>query len=150
MKFTKLISTLTKLALFADRSIMLCRHAAVVIKNGTPIASGINCVRGRESYHAELDAIRSTLLIQNRGFKTKRGVPVNKKINRSLTGAVLVVIRWNGQRFTESKPCYECLSCIKLVGIKRVLFSNSNGDVESHRTSCLSSLHHSVARRAGL
>ena len=55
----------------------------------------------------------------------------------------LIVVRWNGTRFTMSKPCKHCIEFIKTTGIKKIYYSDDSGnlvyehirDIESNHIS---------------
>lgn len=52
---------------------------------------------------------------------------VNKKLISVLNGISIVVIRWNGTTFTESKPCVHCCTMLKNLRIKKVYYSTNEG-----------------------
>jgi hypothetical protein len=58
MKFNRFIS---QLANFASMSSLHHKHAAVIVRNGKPIAFGINSIRGNDPCHAECAAITKYL-----------------------------------------------------------------------------------------
>ena len=49
----------------ANKSLMTSKHAACVIKSGKIIGHGFNTMCGNNSHHAECDAIRNYLRINN-------------------------------------------------------------------------------------
>ena len=58
----------------------------------------------------------------------------------------LYVIRKSGnpnldQIFSNSMPCNLCLSKIKLMNIKKIIFSNTEGKLEKYNTSQLENDH---------
>lgn len=55
----KLANTMPSIA---NKSLITHKHAATVLVNGLPAASGVNTMRGQHPYHAETDAIRSFLI----------------------------------------------------------------------------------------
>lgn len=63
----KFNNILRKLPKIASKSILNHQHAAVVIKNGSPVINGFNQIKGSKTYHAEHDAINRYLSLY--GFK---------------------------------------------------------------------------------
>ncbi len=59
----------------------------------------------------------------------------------------LIVVRWNGREFKESKPCKHCSILIKSIGIKTVSYSDNSGNIICEKTQFLQSDHLSMARR---
>lgn len=41
----------------------------------------------------------------------------------------MIVIRQSGGNLAESKCCEDCIKLMRLVGIRKVYYSNSNGDI---------------------
>jgi deoxycytidylate deaminase len=57
----KFVNILARLPAFASKSTNQQHHCAVVIKNGVPVAFGINVIKGCEFLHAEVNAILNYL-----------------------------------------------------------------------------------------
>lgn len=60
--FNRLRALMSKLSNIARKSEINHQHAAVIIRNGNPVAWGINSIKGNNTCHAECDAIRKYLL----------------------------------------------------------------------------------------
>ena len=98
------------------------RLGAVITKGGHVISTGINEIRyvkenfskkHQSSLHAEQAAIRPLL---------------KKKNFRKLQGAIMFVSRIDRKgNSCMAKPCSNCMSLIKAVGIKRVIFTTEKG-----------------------
>lgn len=55
------INIINKLITTAKKSNILHRHAAVLLKNGTPVCIGSNIIRGNTTVHAEINVINHYL-----------------------------------------------------------------------------------------
>lgn len=62
----------------------------------------------------------------------------------------VIVIRWNGYRFMNSRPCKHCSKMLRNIGVKTIYYSDEDGDITYERVKDLHSEHLSFARRAGL
>lgn len=64
-----------------------------------------------------------------------------KKRNNDLSNLTLIVIRYSAGKFSFSKPCKNCIEKIKEVGIKKVLYSDDDGNFIEEKTRDLESDH---------
>lgn len=55
---SKIMNIVNKLPDYAIKSPLSQQHAAVLIKNGVPLAWSYNNIRGTKTYHAECDVVR--------------------------------------------------------------------------------------------
>lgn len=107
---------------FAEKSESRQRHGAVVVKSGRVIGTGYNKnknsplgvspehIKTHCSRHAEVEAIRDA------GF--------------AVEGAILYVARVNRQgQGRNSKPCKYCQAVIAATKIKRVIYTESENNV---------------------
>ncbi len=99
------------------------RHkvGAVIIKGGRVLSVGYNEIRYAkikrpypESLHAEVAAIYRSI-----------------QTGHDLSGASIYVCRASGDSFRLSKPCPHCMSLIKTVGIKKVVWSEQGDQTRS-------------------
>jgi len=65
-----------------------------------------------------------------------------------MRGVSIIVIRWNGKNFINSKPCKHCSSLIKSIGIKSVLYSDQDGNIVHEKAKFMQSDHLSIARKS--
>ena len=132
MSHNKFISIFPRLIQEALQSQIRCQLAAALIKGQKLISkpcSNINrnICRGHAcgSLHAEAHAIldyfgKSLTYSSNKGGSFS--VAKDKKIKCDL-----IVIRINkDEKLMNSRPCYNCLSMMKAVGVKRVYYSDNN------------------------
>ena len=100
-----------------------CKHGAVIVRGGSVLSKGHNTYKPHCTYgggplstlHAEAAAIRNA---HNKGI--------------SLVGAIIYVVRQGGLS-NMSKPCKFCTEKIIKAGIKKVIYTNSNGDYINER-----------------
>ena len=85
---------------------------ALLIRGGRILASAVNAPR--YSGHAEMVAIRRAGDVTN--------------------GILIVIRRTRSGRLSMSKPCEKCMYGIVRAGIRRVIFSNWTGQIESLST----------------
>jgi hypothetical protein len=69
----------------------------------------------------------------------------DKKIRKLLSNVTIVVIRWNGYKFTGSKPCKNCTDMLKQLGIKQVYYSNNDGSMTLEKVRNLTTDHLSIS-----
>lgn len=109
-------STVKLLRRLAQKSTMVQRHAAIIIKNGEIIGQGINKLSDfmchQYSIHSEVAAILSL-----------------KKAHRNkeyLKDATMIVVRVTGKQnmFRMSKPCESCSKAIIDAGIGTVYYTD--------------------------
>ena len=76
---SKYASELHFLQNIANKSLMTSKHAACVIKSGKYITNGFNTICGNDSHHAECDAIRNYLRINNIWLSNKEIIFLEKQ-----------------------------------------------------------------------
>ena len=99
------------------------RHGCVIEKNGKVISTGFNKKVNHPILlsfgyknkwpHAESDAILRAW-----------------KMNKSLKGAHLLVVRKSKNKLSNSKPCSCCLKFMIAAGISEVSYSTTSGTIE--------------------
>jgi tRNA(Arg) A34 adenosine deaminase TadA len=108
---------------YASLSNMRCHHGCVIILNGNVIAHGYNTrnysktkVMNDLSCHAEINALKNAF----------RRLKINPNRDKPTIHKMKVYIaRINSDgNFLESKPCLQCYSTFKKVGIVNVIYSN--------------------------
>lgn len=123
----KLLLILAKLQQYATKSNMMHRHSAVILKKGVPIIYGFNHLKGIKTFHAEHDVINKT--------------------KNNLRNSTIIVIRWNGTRLMNSKPCCRCCALMKTYKIKNVIYSDENGEIIIERVKDIKTNHESMYNR---
>lgn len=115
----------------AEQSTQRYRLGAVIYKNGSVISAKVNVKKNdpnfaphkHSSVHAECAAIRAVV------SPSKRGA-----VEGSCNGAVIYVARiGNTNKPLLAKPCVNCMPIIKAAGIKKIVWTNINGTIESCR-----------------
>jgi hypothetical protein len=86
------------------------KHVALVIKGGAIVAVGLNHTR-----HAEVAALLSIYPSERRGVKV-----------------ISLRVRTDGS-FAMSKPCPGCEKFMRIYGVKKVTWSDSNGVFHTER-----------------
>lgn len=97
------------------------RMGAVITKNGRILSTGYNEIRhsktiGKNTLHAEASAIKKLL---------------DARSLCSLIGSTMFVTRFTrGGRIGMAKPCVECASLIRSVGIRNVYYTDDSGNTQ--------------------
>jgi tRNA(Arg) A34 adenosine deaminase TadA len=106
-KFNKIVEILRETA---EKSTMYHRHACALLSGGKILSIRVN-TQNKLSKHAEMNVIDDCI---SKGISTKSFIMV---LRISRTGTI-----------HDSKPCSECLKYMKKYGVKRICYSNQNGD----------------------
>lgn len=91
-----------------EYSSIFYKHSSAIIYNDKILSYGINKVKNGISIHAEMDAI------------------LNSKFN--IQGFDMIVIRYSND-IKNSRPCNHCIKNMKKRGIRKVYYSDMNGDI---------------------
>jgi hypothetical protein len=83
------------------------------------------------------------VLMSNLGGKLRDVPKVLNKIRRIFRGLSIIVIRWNGTKYLNSKPCAICCEMMQQLGIKLVMHSDEKGQIVKIRRNKLESNHYS-------
>jgi hypothetical protein len=59
----------------------------------------------------------------------------------------VLVIRWNGNKFANSKPCKHCILYMKALGVKKIYYSNDAGKIIKEKIKEMQNEHTCMARR---
>ena len=97
---------------YASRSDMYQKHGAIAICNGK-IEGGYNQLKTPISIHAEVHALNN--LLKN-----------TKTWKRRIT---IFVVRAKGDKWLNSKPCLACLEYMNKCGVKKIYYSNTEGNI---------------------
>jgi tRNA(Arg) A34 adenosine deaminase TadA len=139
------------------RSPVSMKHGCVAVVNGRIMATGHNHYRtsSKDGFicnsctcHAEMDALR------NMNKRTgKRG----KNLQHSMNDASLVSLfkkttlyiarAGNNGEFRDSGPCAACLSIIKTLNLKKIVYSCSENTLVVCKPSEYTPVHHTFGRR---
>ena len=119
----------------AERSNLKIKHGAVMSKGGKPIYQGMNTSRTKSlndiyyCEHAEVNVVRQFITRMSR----RKG---KKWTLRSISKFIVWVVRVNVQcerhdkfKVTESKPCQKCIETLRGLGIRKIGYSDINGDI---------------------
>lgn len=117
----------------AKKSEMYHRHGAILFFRRRVYSQGHNKFDTFAiSTHAEIDC---SLKIKDK---------------KKLPHVYLLVIRLNGNdKLANSKPCKHCLEKLKKIGIKRVYYSDSNGNIVYEKIKYATSNHISSGVKFG-
>lgn len=115
----KINNFLNRLISVSKQSVNVHKHAAVLLLNGKPIIYNFNSIQGIKSIHAEIAVIRNYLNL-HRIVKNEK---INNKTKRLMRNVAIFVIRYSGNKLTNSKPCMHCINYMKKIGIKKVYYS---------------------------
>jgi hypothetical protein len=102
----------------------------------------------REIIHIMLSMMLFAAILPCMVLKTNN-VFYGKKARRILRNISVLVVRWTGKEFKNSRPCKHCCGLLKKLGIKNIIYSDDSGNLVSERASRIKSDHLSFARRAG-
>ena len=64
-----------------------------------------------------------------------------KEIRKGPTNLTLYVVRVAASGLRQSGPCKQCLSAIRQVGIKKIVFSDDDGMFEMHTSNSYTTEH---------
>lgn len=139
----------------ASKSQIRCKHSACLAIGRKIITFGVNNKRTKWNHelfccsHSEIQCIYNWLNCQLKGNTNRYRI---KEIYKKMKKMTLYVIRKNKnkdnkQHFCNSMPCYLCLSKIKSMNIKKIIFSNDKGELEKYNTSQLENDHISSAMK---
>jgi deoxycytidylate deaminase len=119
----------------AERSELKIKHGSVLSKGSKPIFNGMNTSRTKSlkkiyfCEHAEVNVVRQFINRMSR----KKG---KKWTKRNIGKFIVWVVRINSKcensdhfKVTESKPCQNCIDELKQIGIKRIGYSNIDGNI---------------------
>jgi hypothetical protein len=75
------------------------------------------------------------------------GTKLKKELKRIMRGVIVVVIRWSDGKIKNSKPCMHCLQYMKNIGIKKICYSNEEGEFVNEKIKNIETVHVCMARR---
>ena len=106
----------------AKRSMCLMQHGCVAVKNGRIIGRGYNTYRtsSKDGFiqncmtcHAEISALRQV-----------------NKYNKNFKKVILYIVRLDHNNCLKSSgPCIDCMNQILRLKIKRIIYSNNDGEL---------------------
>ena len=104
----------------------------VIIKNGQIICRNCNDKRSRINgknfvcIHAEVNCIHNLLKYEKNQRKLKKYIIFVVRLGKDELGNTIL---------RNAKPCKYCTESIKKIGLKKILFSNDNGNIEKIKLS---------------
>lgn len=106
------------------------KHSAAIIKNNKLYSIGYNYFFNNISIHAEIDACKKFLYSNNK---------------MSLNNCDLIVIRsqQNLKKLKLSKPCIYCCKFLKEKGLRKIYYSDDNGNIVSEYINEMETNHKS-------
>lgn len=66
------------------------------------------------------------------------------KVRRLMRSVTIVVIRNNSNKLQESKPCLHCHTLMHHIGVRRVIYSNDLGYLETHKIKTMKGMKNTV------
>lgn len=122
------------------------KHISVVLLNGIPMTRFHYNYRRCKimgiytgTSHAEICAIKQVFneVMNLHSIKT---IIKNKK--KLLTRYSIVVLRVNNNgKLLNSKPCLHCLNILKLTGLNKIYYSDSNGNINMEKIKNMNTTH---------
>lgn len=126
-------SIIENLKKMAYNSCMLQKHAAALIKSNKEICMGYNrLIRKHMSIHAEMDAIYD-FIKKNRRY--------------DLRGLDIIVIRFKNNELKISRPCKSCIEKMRELGIRKVYYSDYDGNIVYEYINDMEMYHMSSLQR---
>lgn len=131
----------------ALESTMTSRHGCVATSNnGKILTSATNCIRAcsKEGFiadqcscHAEIHALRKLYYshVQSSFQSRRHGVAFYnaKKMKSFYSKITLYIVRvGRDNKWYNSGPCEQCIKTIKMLSVKRIVFTNQDGQLEKH------------------
>lgn len=148
----------------AGKSPCLFRHGAVGVVNGRILARGHNTYRTHSSdkfirncctCHAEISVLRQIFKRNNPTHAPLHCANIPRKARQELKKVVLYVTRQTNQNIIKpSAPCTECMKLIRVLNIKRIVYSDENMTISTttpanftttHRTHGYNHLTHRIS-----
>jgi hypothetical protein len=87
------------------------------------------------------------VLSQLANIRIGKNVFYVNEIKKILKGTSIMVIRWDGNKLKSSKPCMHCCLYMKMLGIKKVIYSDDNGELIEEKITNIESSHVCLSRR---
>lgn len=126
-------SQLKILTRMASNSVIYYKHAAALISGDTIYSSGIN------KFIKEIKDKNNNIY-----YKTMHA-EINVFENfpkKNVKGMDILVIRINKNFILKnSRPCNQCIEKLQKIGIRKVHYSDDNGDIVSERVEHMEKLH---------
>jgi len=131
----------------AQESTMTSKHGCVATRGSSHLlATATNCIRScsKEGFlgdqcscHAEIHALRKLYyshVLPSFQTNRKRLVFYNgKKMHSFYSKITLYIVRvGKNNKWYDSSPCEQCASVIKMLNVKRIVFTNKDGLLEKH------------------
>lgn len=70
-----------------------------------------------------------------------------KNMRRMLRKLSVIVIRYSDNCLRMSKPCKHCMDCIQILGIRKIYYSNVDGEITYEKVRNMETQHISMSRR---
>lgn len=135
-----IIETLKKAARFSDIN---QQHAAALIKNNKIYAIAINDIVKKIDFISETGEVRCRKITRHSEENVIFKLP--KKIIKELD---IIVIRINNNsKMIMSRPCTECKNKLIKFGIKKVYYSNEQGNIVYEYTNLMEKTYISKGHR---
>lgn len=131
----------------AQESDLYKRHGCVLVRSGkvravTCNTSSRSALSGRTmpTLHAEMCALSQVFRKRQSPGTNRRQRLQSKKIrNRNVD---IYVIRINAENdLLNSRPCQDCLRALRKMGVDRVFYSNTDGDIVMEKVCDMESTH---------
>lgn len=120
---------LNKLKHTCNKSNCSYKHSSAIIHKNKVLSIGYNYHFNNISIHAEIDACKNYMKLYN---------------CNDLKGVDIIVIRNNGDINSDikmSKPCIHCYKFLSNKGVRKIYYSNENGEISSYYINDLKTEH---------
>lgn len=79
--------------------------------------------------------------------RSHRKIKNIKKIRRIFSRFTVIVVRYSNGKLVNSRPCLHCANIMKIVGVKQVIYSDTNGDMVTEKMTQFKTEHLSRLNR---
>lgn len=125
------------------------KHISVILLNGIPITrfhyNHRRCkIMGiyTGTSHAEICALKQVCNESMNLHSIKKISLLKKSKKKTLCRYSIVVLRVNNDgKLLNSKPCFHCLQILKISGLNKIYYSDSNGNINVEKIKNMTTSH---------
>ena len=139
------------------RSPVSMKHGCVAVVNGRIMATGHNHYRtsSKDGFicnsctcHAEMDALRNmNKRTGRRGKNLQHSMNETSLVSLFKKTTLYIARAGNNGEFRDSGPCADCLSMIKTLNLKKIVYSCSENTLVVCKPSEYTPVHHTFGRK---
>ena len=139
------------------RSPVSMKHGCVAVVNGRIMATGHNHYRtsSKDGFicnsctcHAEMDALRNmNKRTGRRGKNLQHSLNETNLVSLFKKTTLYIARTGNNGEFRDSGPCADCLSVIKSLNLKKIVYSCSDNTLVVCKPSEYTPVHHTFGRK---